>query len=189
MPQDPITYTGHLAGLFARLAAEALTDDVLRRAGGEGVTPALLSVLECLRRRGACTVREVAHGLGVSDAAGSQLVGRLEARRLVLRREDAHDRRRSSLALTPRGEQLVRRVEAARAERLQRILGGMDPESRGALVRGLEAFVLSTVDDPETLAQLCGRCRIPHSPDCVVNRAAVALTGREVGQEWISEPE
>ncbi len=180
MSDDLTTYTGHLAELFARVATVALGEEILQRAAGGEVTPALLAVLECIHRRGTCSVGEVARGLGISYAAGSQFVLRLETKGLLIRGEDEHDRRRSPVRLTAAGAALVRAVAGARAERLAGILDGMPADDRLALVRGLEGFLMQVLHDAGSVERLCHRCRIPHTPECVVNRASVALTGEGV---------
>lgn len=178
MSEELTAYTGHLADLFARVTFGALTEEVLRGVpGAAAVTPSLLGVLESLYRHGTLPVGELSRGLGVSYAAGSQFVHRLEKLGLLKRGEDAHDRRRSPVQLTPDGERLVRAVEQARAERLDVILSRMAPDGREALVKGLEAFLFHVLEDPRAIEQLCGRCHIEHSPACVVNRVAMALTG------------
>ncbi|MBI3946838.1 MAG: MarR family transcriptional regulator [Armatimonadetes bacterium] len=183
MPDDTNAYAGQLADLFTRVAAEVLGGEVLRRVSDGILTPALLSVLECVHRRGTCGVGEVACYLGISSAAASQLARRLEDGGLLARGEDARDRRRSPLRVTASGERLVRAAARVRAERLESILSRMEAASRRAFVRGVEAFLAHAIEEADTIERLCGRCRIPHSDECVVSRVAVLLTGEDVSRE------
>lgn len=176
---DGTAYTGQLADLFARMVSGALTADVLRGIDAEGMTPSLLAALECLHRRGVGGVGDLARDLGVTYAAGSQSAGRLERMRLIVRSDDARDRRRAALRLSAEGERVVRAASRLRVERLASILARMPEEGRRALVDGLEAFLFHALDDPGAVERLCGRCRIEHDPECIVNQVSVALTGRE----------
>ncbi|MDH7568031.1 MAG: MarR family transcriptional regulator [Armatimonadota bacterium] len=176
-------YTEHLADLFTGVVTGPFTRDVLRQVSGGSLTPALLSVLECLRRGGARGVGEVAQELSVSFPAATQLLHRLEARGLVVREADEQDRRRCRLRLTEEGERWVEVVAQARAKRLGRVLARMSRRDRLALARGLEAFLEQALDDAQTVPRLCGRCRLPHTPACVVDRVSRTLTGRGVARE------
>mgnify|MGYP000846907918 CR=1 FL=1 len=177
---DATAYMGQLADLFARAVSETLTTEVLRGVGVEGMTPSLLAALECLHRRGVGGVGDLARDLGVTYAAASQFAARLEQKGLLVRQHDARDRRRAALRLSTRGAQVVDQVARLRADRLQAILARMPEEQRQALLDALEAFLFHAFEDAAAIERLCGRCRIPHSPQCVVNQMALARTGRGV---------
>src|SRR3954454_15203273 len=79
-----------------------------------GVTQ--LAALYVLADGGTTTVGELAEQLGRSPSATSRLVEGLVRRRLVERRAEPEDRRQRSLALTHRGQALLRAVDRARAD-------------------------------------------------------------------------
>ena len=58
------------------------------------------------------TVREVAAGLGVSTAVASRMITTLEQDGLVYRSFHPRDRRRICVQPTPKGQKLIRKVEA-----------------------------------------------------------------------------
>ena len=68
--------------------------------------------------------------------------------------------------------QVVGQAARLARERLRAILARMPEEKRLALLDGLEAFLFHAWEDAAAIERLCGRCRIPHSPRCVVNRMA-----------------
>lgn len=69
------------------------------------------------------SVSELQAALGRSQSTTSHLVSQLEKKRLVERRSDERDARRSALHLTKAGASLVRRVEQLRRKSFERVLG------------------------------------------------------------------
>ncbi len=72
------------------------------------ITPRQLEVLDFLARREQWSVGEVASGLGVSSAAATKAVTRLERKGLVSRTIDMMDRRCVKVRLTRAGSDAVR---------------------------------------------------------------------------------
>jgi DNA-binding MarR family transcriptional regulator len=72
------------------------------------ITPRQLEVLGFLARREQWSVGEVASGLGVSSAAATKAVARLERKGLVSRTVDVMDRRCVNVRLTRAGADAVR---------------------------------------------------------------------------------
>lgn len=83
---------------------------------------------------------EIARILGVSPAAISSLLEKLEWKGLLLRGFSRNDRRRVVLKLTDTGKGIVERVNSQRRKRLGKILRGMQPEERENLEHALVAF-------------------------------------------------
>jgi DNA-binding MarR family transcriptional regulator len=81
----------------------------LRRAGGS-ITPRQLEVLGFLIKREHWSVGEVATILGVSSAAATKSVARLERKGLVSRTVDVMDRRCVNVRLTRAGFEAVRKM-------------------------------------------------------------------------------
>ena len=80
----------------------------------------------------------VAALLGVSASTMTSVVDGLAARGLVTRSADPGDRRRVLLALTPEGERLLAAGDEVVGDRLERLLGRLDPDEAETVVRGLE---------------------------------------------------
>src|SRR2546423_1684249 len=74
-----------------------------------------LAALYVLAEGSTTTIGELAEALGRSPSATSRLVDGLVKRRLVERREEPEDRRQRSIALTQRGQAILRVVDRARA--------------------------------------------------------------------------
>lgn len=79
----------------------------MRQASGS-VTPRQLEVLAFLARREHWLVGEVASELGVSSAAATKAIARLERKGLVTRTVDMMDRRCVNVRITRTGNEAVR---------------------------------------------------------------------------------
>ncbi len=80
---------------------------ILHRMVGS-ITPRQLEVLSFLARREQWSIGEVASGLGVSSAAATKAITRLERKGLVSRTVDVMDRRCVNVRLTRSGSEATR---------------------------------------------------------------------------------
>jgi DNA-binding MarR family transcriptional regulator len=119
----------------------ALWKDLLRNPRAEaeehGMTGPQVTVMECLVRRGPMTVTELSRTLGMSHSTASGIIDRLERRRMVRRREDAADRRRTSIEVTEAVRRYVRELDEGPSGRLVRILKTATPAQRALISDGL----------------------------------------------------
>jgi DNA-binding MarR family transcriptional regulator len=104
------------------------------------LTMAQLKALFVLAGNGRPTVGEVGQMLRIQLPAASYTVDRLVRLELARRCEDAEDRRRTFVDLTPRGQALVERLRDARRDVIQRRLAELSPEDLGALLQGLQSL-------------------------------------------------
>jgi DNA-binding MarR family transcriptional regulator len=74
------------------------------------ITPRQLEVLSYLSRRDHWSVGEVASALGVSSAAATKAIVRLERKGLVTRTVDMMDRRCVNVRITRAGNEAVRQM-------------------------------------------------------------------------------
>ena len=78
----------------------------------------------------------MADGVGVDDTTATRLVDRLEAMGVAERRRgDAGDRRATTVALTPAGEELVAGIAKKRQLFFCDVLAALEPDERAELVR------------------------------------------------------
>ena len=73
------------------------------------ITPRQFEVLTCLAGREYWSVGEIASALGVSSAAATKAVARLERKGLVRRSENMMDRRSVNVTLTRTAMEVLRR--------------------------------------------------------------------------------
>jgi DNA-binding MarR family transcriptional regulator len=99
----------------------------------------MLFVLDNTERE--LTPSELAKLIGLSPAATGRAVDALTRAGIVSRREDEADRRVKRLALTPKGSDVLRRVNEARLEGLTRLFEPLDQAQRDALSAALRPLL------------------------------------------------
>jgi DNA-binding MarR family transcriptional regulator len=132
--RDAVSIANRLRPVLLRLSRE-----LRREANAFGITggqASLLAVIDGNRRIG---LGELAAGEGVSPAAMSKHVDRLEAAGLVTRTPGSSgDRRRVEIELTPAGSRTLRRVRSHRTAWLAARLGQLDEHELEALDAAIE---------------------------------------------------
>jgi DNA-binding MarR family transcriptional regulator len=98
------------------------------------LTPSKIRALDLLKD-GGLRVGELAAGVGIDDATATRLVDRLEEIGVVGRTSEPGDRRATTVALTPAGEELVAGIAAQRQLFFCDVLDALEPEERAELVR------------------------------------------------------
>jgi DNA-binding MarR family transcriptional regulator len=86
-------------------------------------------------------LKEIADGLGLSDAATSRAVDGLVKRKLVERSEDAVDRRVKRVRLTARGRKMIDELAAVRIATFQRLVEELSDDERTKLADALEPIL------------------------------------------------
>ncbi|HEX8997045.1 MAG TPA: MarR family transcriptional regulator [Ktedonobacterales bacterium] len=99
-----------------------------------------LKALMTLASSDAMNVSELAERLAVSKPTASILVDRLVQLGYIERTEDSEDRRRTLATPTPKGSEIVARLQQGGSERLARWLELMDSADLEALTRGMRAL-------------------------------------------------
>jgi MarR family transcriptional regulator, 2-MHQ and catechol-resistance regulon repressor len=131
LPGDPLAHRA----LDSLMRAEAsvrrrLTADLER----EGLSGSGFSVLVVLATAGGeLELRAIRRRLRTSKANATEIVTTLAARGLVVRARVPHDRRAVSIALTPRGRELVDRLFPEHTERVAATFAVLDEEEKRSL--------------------------------------------------------
>lgn len=106
-----------------------------------------LKTLMTLYDAGALSIGQIAETLGVGQPTASHLVDRLVQSDLVVRIEDAQDRRRTLAKLSPQGSELIARLRLIGTEPLARWLMQLDDATLAGLHQGLMALAtIATAD-------------------------------------------
>jgi DNA-binding MarR family transcriptional regulator len=131
--------TNAIAELFP---AVYLRFHVRRPKPGRRLDNTAASVLIHLHETGPLTIGEAAKHLNRAQSVISEIVTRLERRRLIARMRDERDRRRVLVWLTPEGLRAVaEQRQVLSPELLRRAVTRMSPAARQALVAGMQALV------------------------------------------------
>jgi DNA-binding MarR family transcriptional regulator len=99
------------------------------------LTPSKIRALDLLAEHGGLRVGELADRVGIDDATATRLVDRLEEIGVVGRTSEVGDRRATTVALTPAGEELVAGIAAQRQLFFCDVLDALEPVERAELVR------------------------------------------------------
>ncbi|OQA42642.1 MAG: putative HTH-type transcriptional regulator YusO [Chloroflexi bacterium ADurb.Bin325] len=91
-------------------------------------------------RRGRSSVSELADARSISRPAVSQIVDALVNKGLIVRTPDAHDRRRTRLALTAAGDALLDAVFKDTRRWMMQLFSRLDDEELQELVRGMHSL-------------------------------------------------
>jgi DNA-binding MarR family transcriptional regulator len=149
-PDDELT---ELRRLLRRLLRGAWahrrpTPELMELVGGD---PPLgrrhVGVLAHVAAEGERAVGEIAHELGLSLPAASKLVGELEDHRLVTRREDPDDRRRTVVRLDPATSKQVLGWLGHRNQPLEAALATLDAAEREAFLKGMRALADALMEE------------------------------------------
>jgi DNA-binding MarR family transcriptional regulator len=134
---DTIGEILHLGHLLAKTFQADVAPIVLEL----DLSMAQVKILFILATENPVTVGIVADKLGIGFPTASYQVDKVVQAGLVCRAEDANDRRRTLVFLTPTGEELVQRLGRGRKERLCEWLNQLNVAERQSLLVGLKAMV------------------------------------------------
>lgn len=111
-----------------------------RIAKRHGLTLGQFAVLEALYHKGDLTIGQVKEAVLSTDGTIPVVARNLEARGLVVRREDPADRRRAILGLTPAGREVIEAAYPENRRMIEEQLSVLDPEQKRQLVALIRCF-------------------------------------------------
>lgn len=117
---------GHLIRRCQQIAVSLF----LEECGPFDITPIQYAVLAALKARPDIEQIKLAGLAALDRSTTGYVVDRLEARKLVLRKPCAADRRLKRISLTASGEAIVDDIQTAIARTQDRILSPLNPEER-----------------------------------------------------------
>jgi DNA-binding MarR family transcriptional regulator len=120
MPSDPfIAKVGECMELFMRLTMR----NFFQFARKKNLSMPQIGALFVMEKGGASGISNLSDHLGVTSAAGSQMLDRLVQQELILRMEDPNDRRVKKIELTEKGRQLLEESVQVRKRWLSDLAG------------------------------------------------------------------
>ena len=138
MPNDILKTAGDLVNLLPRI-----TRQIARTGEGDPASELPVAQLRvcAILRDGARHMTALAHELGITLSALTQLVDRLEHAGLVARTADETDRRVKVIQLTPHAVEIFAHRKAARIQRAARALNMMDEEKQNQVLETLHLLL------------------------------------------------
>ncbi len=115
--------------------AEQVPAAIARRAGLSATEMAALRML----MRATCSPGELAASLGVTTAASSGIIDRLQAREMVSRQPHEQDKRRMHVVITDQGREAVLRQLLPMYSALQELDASITPSQRETIAAYLQA--------------------------------------------------
>lgn len=149
------------------LLREFLEEDFLRQICPHRLTRSQFCFLKLIAANSELQVGELARSIGVSAAAASKNLDKLERLGLVTREASSEDRRAILLSASPEGRRLVGEYERHKASRLTPVIDTLGLEKTENLCDLLEEVctgILARVEEPR---KTCLRCAGYYRPDCV----------------------
>lgn len=159
--------------IFASAVRDVLERKFLKDTSHLPLTLSQFHLLKLMSINGQHQVSEVAEFLGVSPAAASKNIDKLEGLGLVVRTPSEGDRRATLLSVSPKGRRLVSAYEELKAERLHPVLDNFKPKEIEELSRllerfSVEVFKLEEAEGSESGNRYCLRCAAYLESDCPV---------------------
>ncbi len=155
--------SGHV---LRSLLREFLEEGFLHRVCKHRLTRSQFCFLKLITANADLQVGELARCLGVSPAASSKNLDRLERLGLVCRETSDHDRRVILLRPTAEGEALVRDYERLKAAHLAPVLDSLGREKTELLCDLLEEVCGEMLARAEIPRETCMRCAGYFRPQC-----------------------
>jgi len=111
--------------------------DFKRFMDDSGLSASQVNALMRIFHAGECSVSEISHHLGITNAAASQMIDRLVSLGLIQRSEDQRDRRNKVLTLAPKGRQLIEQGIEARRQWMEALTTALNPEEQESIIHAL----------------------------------------------------
>jgi len=135
-PLEPRAAAEALHGLIMSVGRRrSLRDPLAELTEVHGFTPAQVHAMGWLGLDGAMSMGQLAKLLGVTEKTVTGVVDRLENSGMVERVRDAEDRRIIHVQLTDKGRAEFHRMHERVLSHLERLMGALDAEDRGQLLR------------------------------------------------------
>jgi DNA-binding MarR family transcriptional regulator len=144
---EPEIDVARLRVVLARLSRR------LRRHELAGLTPTQLAALATVGRAGPMRLGDLAAAEGVAPSTLTRLVTALEESGYVRRYADPTDARASTLAITPRGNDVLERIRTENNRMLAASLQMLTPGQRSTLASALPVLEQLAEADPDQVAR------------------------------------
>jgi DNA-binding MarR family transcriptional regulator len=106
-----------------------------------GISMSQIFALTYVHHQGTCGVSDIGEGLGVSNAAASQLIDKLVHQNMIQRIEDPEDRRSKQISLTEKGIQLIKDSLIARYSWFHELKDTLKEDEKTQIINTLNLLI------------------------------------------------
>ncbi len=156
----------HAGHVLRSLLREFLEEDFLHQVRPHRLTRSQFCFLKLISAKSDLHVGELARALGVSPAASSKNLDRLEQLGLVYRESSEQDRRVILLRASAPGKELVRKYESLKAAHLKPVIESLGTKKTEDLCDLLEEICGGMLERAEHPREICLRCAGYYRADC-----------------------
>jgi DNA-binding MarR family transcriptional regulator len=135
-----IAKVGECMELFMRLTMR----NFFQYARKKNLSMPQIGALFALNKGGTSGISNISDHLGVTSAAGSQMLDRLVQQKLILRSEDPNDRRVKKIFLTEKGRQLLEESIQVRQSWLADLAKTLSDSEKGQITAALNILIEKT---------------------------------------------
>jgi DNA-binding MarR family transcriptional regulator len=167
------------------LLREFLEEDFLRQVCPHHLTRSQFCFLKLIAANSELQVGELARAIGVSPAATSKNLDKLERLGLVTRGASSADRRAILLSASDAGRQLVADYERLKASQLMPVIEALGHDKTEQLCNLLEEVCVGILSRVENPRDTCLRCAGYYRSGCTFEQlhGECALKPRRVGED------
>jgi DNA-binding MarR family transcriptional regulator len=176
---------GHILG---SLLKEILEESYLGQRCSHPLTRTQFCLLKLITVNADVQPSEVARYLGVTPAAITKNVDKLEQLGLVNRDPCVEDRRATLLSASDEGARVVREYENLKTERISPVVKELEPAELDELCDLLEGLCVDLVRHGQLDLDSCMRCAGYYSEDCLVGLEQGGCALRPEGQMNQEDP-
>ena len=127
-------FADKLSKLMPEIARGTLRREAVELSSGHITLPQFF-ILNMLEREDALRMTDIAHTLGVTTAAATGIVDRLVKSSYAVRVYDTRDRRIIKIRLSPKGRELVFRINKQKKHNIIEIFGKIPSEDRDSFLK------------------------------------------------------
>jgi DNA-binding MarR family transcriptional regulator len=156
---------GHI---LSSLLREILEESYLSQRCSHPLTRTQFCLLKMISLNADVLPSKVARYLGLSPAAITKNVDKLEDLGLVNRDPSSEDRRATLLSVSPEGLRVVREYEDLKSSRMAPVVESLEEEELDELCDLLEGLCVDLLQHGPTRTDTCMRCAGYYSTECLV---------------------
>jgi DNA-binding MarR family transcriptional regulator len=162
--------------ILSQVLCEICQRSTLREASEDTISRNQFTVLKILDTTGSLPFGEFARILGISSAAVSKIIDRLEQLDLVERQAFPGDRRSQTAVLLPAAHQVLARHEEIASKKQEKLMDHFSDPEKEHLLDYMRRIIKYTIAEEQDTDMVCFQCGGKCGDECVINECEGACT-------------